>query len=154
MKTSDPRLYRLQRYGLASAPFQAIRIVKQLCLDEAARFLEAARVIGENSLHRWRIDRRSDVYAIRTAISSWSINTSCLRISSSRKLSSKSIIKRICFLKINSPYPWSGRLFGLNVGSLQLNASTAYEASVEINTVATIHGRAFNGPCGSCLSHL
>lgn len=50
-KTSDPRVYRLTTviYGLASAPFQAVRAVKQLCIDEAARFPEAARIIGEDS---------------------------------------------------------------------------------------------------------
>ncbi|XP_062704329.1 uncharacterized protein LOC109403153 [Aedes albopictus] len=49
--TTEPIVYRLTTvtYGLASAPFQAVRAVKQLCIDEAARFPEAARVVVEDS---------------------------------------------------------------------------------------------------------
>ncbi|XP_062537903.1 uncharacterized protein LOC134206231 [Armigeres subalbatus] len=50
-KTSEPHVYRLTTvtYGLASAPFQAVRTVKQLCIDEATRFPDAAKVVAKDS---------------------------------------------------------------------------------------------------------
>ncbi|XP_055542828.1 uncharacterized protein LOC129728416 [Wyeomyia smithii] len=50
-EAEEPDVYRLSTvtYGLSSAPFQAVRAVKQLCIDEAKTFSLAAEIVQDDS---------------------------------------------------------------------------------------------------------